>query len=213
MVLPLLVFYEAGLLIVGHRAMNGADFVTQNILLYGGRTGFIILNVLLVAGFVAAVTHLRKRGTLDWRFFGPLAAESALYALSLGTIVIFVMRKAHLLDVGDPLEGTGVLTRLVVSAGAGMHEELVFRLLMIPAIAAAWRFLPVIGGKASAIPAAVILSSVLFSLAHFMAEPFGWHPFWFRTFAGLGFAMIYALRGFAVAAWTHALYDVYVLVL
>ena len=29
--------------------------------------------------------------------------------------------------------------------------------------------------------------------------------------AGVFFALVYQLRGFAVAAWTHALYDVYVL--
>ena len=42
-------------------------------------------------------------------------------------------------------------------------------------------------------------------------EAFTFAAFVYRTLAGAFFAVIYHARGFAVAAWTHALYDVYVL--
>ena len=44
-----------------------------------------------------------------------------------------------------------------------------------------------------------------------LGEPFRFMPFVYRTFAGVFFALVYQVRGFAVAAWTHTLYDVYVL--
>ena len=33
----------------------------------------------------------------------------------------------------------------------------------------------------------------------------------FRTIAGLFFSALYLLRGFGITAWTHALYDVFLL--
>jgi membrane protease YdiL (CAAX protease family) len=62
---------------------------------------------------------------------------------------------------------------------------------------------------------ALVVSSVIFSAVHHvgnMAEPFTLGAFVFRFFAGGVFAFLFHLRGFAVAAWTHALYDVWVMV-
>ena len=56
-------------------------------------------------------------------------------------------------------------------------------------------------------------SSLLFSAAHHIVEPFSLTAFVFRTVAGAMFAILFLFRGFAVAAWTHALYDLWVIVL
>jgi hypothetical protein len=66
------------------------------------------------------------------------------------------------------------------------------------------------------IVAAVLLSSVIFSAFHY--RPIGYDEFqlWsfsYRVLAGIVFAVLFAARGFAVAAYTHAIYDVFVLVL
>ena len=58
----------------------------------------------------------------------------------------------------------------------------------------------------------VALSSLVFALAHYLGpESFTVFTFTFRTLAGLIFATIFLFRGFAVAVYTHCLYDVYVL--
>jgi hypothetical protein len=63
----------------------------------------------------------------------------------------------------------------------------------------------------------VIISSVLFSLHHHFvflngqfasSEIFRIMPFAFRTIAGVFFAIIFAVRGFGIAAGTHAFYDI-----
>jgi hypothetical protein len=36
--------------------------------------------------------------------------------------------------------------------------------------------------------------------------------FVFRTVAGLAFSGLYVTRGFGITAWTHALYDIFLLV-
>jgi hypothetical protein len=60
-----------------------------------------------------------------------------------------------------------------------------------------------------------IVSSLIFSGVHHlgsMGEAFTLGAFAFRFFAGVVFAALYQARGFALAAWTHALYDIWVMV-
>jgi membrane protease YdiL (CAAX protease family) len=208
MALPLLVAYELGLVLVGWQALNGADLLTTQVWRYLGKSGFVAFNAALLGGFVLAAGYLSRKKRFRPSFFIPLLVESALYAVAMGTIIIFVMEKAYLLGPTD-LATSSVLTRLVISAGAGLHEELLFRLGMIPAIVAFWKRL--VGSEYTAWPVALVVSSVLFSLAHFAVEPFQWFAFWYRTLAGAIFGVLFWQRGFAVAAYTHALYDVYVL--
>jgi membrane protease YdiL (CAAX protease family) len=63
---------------------------------------------------------------------------------------------------------------------------------------------------------AFAISSLLFSAAHY--HPFGsedWEvwSFAYRAVAGVLFGILFVTRGFAVAAYTHALYDIHVLLL
>jgi hypothetical protein len=59
---------------------------------------------------------------------------------------------------------------------------------------------------------AAIAGALIFSAFHYIG-PYGdaWqvYSFVFRTIAGLFFSGLYLTRGFGVTAWTHALYDVF----
>jgi hypothetical protein len=92
-----------------------------------------------------------------------------------------------------------------------VHEELLFRLLLIGGtVAALTRWTSMSVGLATVI--AVLGSAVLFSVAHYLGpEEFALYTFAYRSLAGLVFASLFLLRGLAVAVYTHALYDVYVL--
>ncbi len=95
--------------------------------------------------------------------------------------------------------------------GAGIYEELLFRMILLNLCVAllvwlrAARRASVIGG--------IVLSSLLFSAAHYIGpcgDAFKWLTFCFRFLAGAFFAVLYIYRGFGIAAGTHALYDVLV---
>lgn len=105
---------------------------------------------------------------------------------------------------------------ILTGIGAGIYEELIFRLVLI---SISMTFFELILGmpKLNSIIASVIISSVLFSLHHHFvflngqfanAEIFRIMPFAFRTIAGIFFAIIFAVRGFGIAAGTHAFYDI-----
>ena len=86
-----------------------------------------------------------------------------------------------------------------------------FRLLMLPI--AVWAFERLGCSTIAAGLWAILLSSLLFSAAHYigpLGDSFAIYSFTFRAVAGLFFAILFLLRGFGITAGTHFFYDVLV---
>jgi len=221
LVFPLFVVYQIGVLSMPS-TYNGADLVTSQMLrlLHGNAGTYLLINVILAVAFLVLVLVLRRKNTFDPRLFVPVLFESAIYALTMGSLICFVM--IDFLHIDPKLfigigcsttpERAGPAAKLILSLGAGVHEELVFRLIMVGG--GVWLFERVLGLRRwLAIALAFAISSVLFSAAHHVigGEPFHVGAFTYRILCGLVFATIFQTRGFAVAVYTHALYDIYVL--
>ena len=211
---PLLLVYQIGIL--SGRGQNGVDFVTRVLIEFGrGEVeNYLMLMGGMLAVYAAVVVLLRKRGTFTPRAFLPMLAESTFYALVMGSLIMFIIGQFTRVVPGLVVGVQNPLDILVISAGAGFHEELIFRLGMMGGLG--WLLTGLTGDKRKWIAwtIAVVVSSVAFSLAHHIGpagEDFTFMAFVYRTLAGAFFAIVYHLRGFAMAAWTHALYDVYVL--
>lgn len=211
LVFPLFLGYQLGIL--SGRGQNGVDLLTRSLVQVAERdvgNYLAILGVMLVV-YAAVLVILRRRGRFDPRAFVPMLAESALYALTMGSIILFVMNRLIGVLPGLSVGGSSGADVLVISAGAGFHEELVFRVIIMGGLA--W-LLTGITGEKRAWMIALVVSSIVFSIAHHIGpsgEAFTFAAFVYRMFAGGFFAIVYQVRGFAVAAWTHALYDVFVL--
>ncbi|NVB42650.1 CPBP family intramembrane metalloprotease [Pseudenhygromyxa sp. WMMC2535] len=220
LVFPLFITYQLGILL--SRGLNGVDFVTASLVEFADRDlgNYLIALSVMLAGYAAILILLRRTENFAPQAFVPVLAESAFYALSMGSIILFVMHRfvdlVPGLSVGGPLSaalasGLRFVDVLVISAGAGLHEELIFRLLGVGGLS--WLLAGVTGEKRAWV-AALLISSLAFSLAHHFGpsgEAFSFAAFVYRTLAGVFFALIYQVRGFAVAVWTHAIYDIYVL--
>jgi len=222
--LPLLVFYQvlAVWLAAGPRSVrNGADVILQSLFTaLAGTWGPLLFMLCLIGGglwLVARDTRAHSSRLRRRVFFGMLA-ESLLLALAFGIVVggvtSGVLGLLHTLALA-PAAGLDWWTRLMVSLGAGIYEELLFRVLLVTALAAAARTLlgwtPFTAGIA-----ATVLGAAIFSAFHYIG-PYGdrlqIYSFVFRMIAGLFFSALYLLRGFGITAWTHALYDVSLLLL
>ena len=123
-------------------------------------------------------------------------------------------RLALLLQAGAGAPGVAGLTlptQLMISLGAGIYEELLFRVLLVSGLAALARML--FGWEARASGAfAALGGALIFSLFHYvgpLGDEFSLGSFTFRAIAGLLFSALYLLRGFGITAWSHALYDVF----
>ena len=217
-VLPLLVCYELGVLWLGTGAMrNGADIWLQQFLTSAGLGGFLLLPVLTVA-ILLAWHHTTGQ---PWRVSGmvlyAMAAESILFAFLLVAIAYL---QANVLSIVGAMELCQLPTadvardafgRMVRYFGAGIYEELLFRLVLVPATMAAIGM--AFASSRVKIAGALLFTSLVFSAAHYIGphgDAFELYSFSFRFMAGAFFAVLFVYRGFGIAAGTHALYDVLV---
>jgi hypothetical protein len=225
---PLLVSYEVLAFTLSHEAMtgvrNGADVLLKSaFVLLGGRNGLIVFGMLLVGTGAALVWRDRRRsGPIEARVFVLMLLESVLYALLFGLVAAaltgLLLRPIHptaaLTRV--PAERVvlgasrlGLATQLMISLGAGIYEELLFRVLMVGALAWAGRRLLGWSPTAAGV-GATLVGALVFSAFHYVG-PYGDRlelpSFTFRAIAGVLFSGLYLLRGYGITAWTHALYD------
>lgn len=214
LVLPLFAVYHLGVLTQIHRTRNGGvawvgngmDFFTSTALaLAGGNLVAYALGAITVTLVLfALILRARRSAHLHPRLFVPVLLESALYAVLIAGTLGYVIDALGL----GVLDQEGLAAQVIASCGAGLHEELVFRMALFGggAYLLERRMRPWIGWGI-----ALVLSSVFFSAVHYLG-PFGdklsWTTFSFRLFCGVAFALIFRFRGFALAAWTHTLYDI-----
>jgi hypothetical protein len=228
---PLLVAYEALAFSLSHQALagvrNGADVLLKSaFVLLGGRNGLIAFGVLLVGtGAALAWRDRRRSGPLEGRIFALMALESVLYALLfglvVGTLTGLLLRPFHpavAMAIHSPMyrlqtgpERLGLSTQFMISLGAGIYEELLFRVLLVGTLA--WVARRLFGWSTGAAGVfATLVGALIFSAFHYVG-PYGDHldlaSFTFRAIAGVMFSALYLLRGFGITAWTHALYDVF----
>ena len=222
--LPLLLLYEvlaftlSGDAIAGVR--NGADVLLKSLFVgFGGRDGLIAFGVLLLGtGAWLVWRDLRRGGTLEPGVFALMTLESVAYALGFGLVVGtltgillggFVPGAPLLLQVSE----LAFATRLMISLGAGIYEELLFRVLLVGALA--WTGRRVFGWRSGGAGAfATVAGALIFSAFHYVGpygDPLELPSFTFRTLAGLVFSAMYLTRGFGITAWSHALYDVFLM--
>jgi membrane protease YdiL (CAAX protease family) len=210
-ILPMMLVYEVGVWNLG--VQNGADVVMRKILdMLGFRLHFFlpILTIAILLGW----HHLTRH---PWRFSAGVLTTMAIESLllAIGLRMVLVLQSTILLQVSEQPGLSHVWPNKIKEAvgffGAGIYEELLFRLILITAAVRLIRlWLP---DKRQSMVLAVIASSLLFAAAHYVGaagDQFGWFSFSFRFFAGVFFALLFIYRGFGITAGTHALYDIIV---
>ncbi|MEM6757408.1 MAG: CPBP family intramembrane glutamic endopeptidase [Planctomycetota bacterium] len=148
------------------------------------------------------------------RLWPGMWAESIVLAAPLLVLTAVMFRGGGTtLQAAVSPETAGWLAELLWSLGAGLYEELVFRLVAIAAVHALFLSLLRVKEPWSAL-IAIAVSSVLFALYHFDDRAaFDAGRFAFYTVAGVYLAGVYLLRGFGIVVACHAIYDVVVVTL
>jgi hypothetical protein len=205
--LPLVIWYEVWSWYVS-RAGNGdralvAHSALRGLLEWFGIVGFWVPGVVLVIALVVRHTQRRERWRLRVGVPPLMALESVLAALPLLALAgLFAQAR-------DATSGE-LKRRLMFALGAGIYEELVFRMLLIAGLiwlATELVHLP----RRTAFMIAIPLAAVGFALCHVLPvgfEEFRWGSFWFRVVAGLYLTVLYLGRGLGIAAGGHAAYNV-----
>lgn len=217
--MPVFLVYHLGLLLTDLR--NGADLVTGLMVEVLDRSllGYVGLTLAIAAGVILTGRRLRARHHLELRNLAPVLCESTLWSIVLLVSVGWLtaqlvggawLAEGPLLQLGP--RALGPIERVVMATGAGFHEEVLFRVgLFAGGAAALERWAGLTGPRAATL--AALVSSFLFSGAHYvggLGDAFSITSFTFRFLMGLGFVALYRFRGFAVAVYTHTIYDLLV---
>lgn len=102
------------------------------------------------------------------------------------------------------------IDKIINSFGAGIYEELVFRLICITLLVILLVDVLRLPRSGSAV-FIMLISAALFAYQHHPplgAEPFNARNFMFRTAAGMYLSGIFVFRGFGIAAGCHSFYNV-----
>lgn len=216
--LPLLAAYEGGILWLGgtnpEALRNGVDTW-----LHWALTAFGLKQLYYVPGLIVVLL-------LGWSWWrrkdrpGELLATGAGMAIESIAFALGLWMLSRLL--GPLLDRFGIqltaispadeaVAPIITFVGAGIYEEVLFRLLLFPILLFVLkRFgLPTL----AAVSVAAVGSATIFAAAHNLGtygEPFEAYAFLFRTLAGLYFTLLFQFRGFGIAVGTHACYDVLV---
>jgi hypothetical protein len=140
--------------------------------------------------------------SVRWRRVGGLYLEAAALALPL-----LAFNWAVAMTAGG--EGASRLDLAAIGIGAGIYEELVFRLIVISLVVMVGVDLLRLDRGAVAVTA-VFLSALAFAAHHHRpigSEGFELARFAFRTLAGIYLAVIFWFRGYGSAAGCHAAYN------
>ncbi len=206
---PLLIAYELGVVVFG--VQNGADAWMRRFLDLMGFSRHFLLPVLMVC-ILLAWHHLSRQ---PWRFsrgiLASMAAECVLLAFCLRLIyqIQLTLLEIAPVPVVDLSIGQTV-GNAIGFLGAGIYEELLFRLILLSL--ATWGFCRAGVKPRWSMVFAVLLTSFMFSAAHYVGnrETLDAFSFLFRFLAGVFFSILFLCRGFGIAAGAHAGYDILV---
>ena len=203
-VLPLVVFYEAGTRLVHVDAAGATEtrvlaFVWLRELLSPGAAGAWLVPLATLTALAA--WHVFAGHSWRIRPVVPplMVVEAAVLALPMLAIVWAIG--------GLDLVAGGTAGDLVLAAGAGVFEEFVFRLA---GFAVGHALLSPILGDRGSLAATLVLTSVAFAGYHHLpaaGEPFTWPAFGFRTAAGMWLGLVFLARGFGLCVACHAAYN------
>jgi membrane protease YdiL (CAAX protease family) len=235
--LPFIIFYELGTIFINTDVLSQTEirvvaFVwLQELLRYlgfGGKFLWAAPALLVIVILLAYQLVSGKRWWVSFTDIIPMTLECILLAIPLIVLSLFlhsssvasnsssqyVSAASRLAAVTQP--APSLLADIVTGIGAGIYEELLFRLILICVLLLL--FQDVFGlGKNNSIVLAVLVSAALFGAHHHLdfltgrpnqADFFDWPKFIFRTMAGVYFAALFAIRGFGITAGTHAFYDI-----
>jgi Type II CAAX prenyl endopeptidase Rce1-like len=219
-ILPTLLAYELGVIWLGGDSTEALRTGADAWLRHGLAALGLVDKWFLPLSLVLALLAWQAADPREWRFAPTCLMGMAIESLVLAVSLIglsrlvdlgFVHLEHKMLLAAGSNESRQIAASIISYLGAGVYEEALFRLALIPLFLACMKLLQTPTILAQTV--AVTGSALLFSIAHHAGTPgeaFTWFAFIFRWLAGVFFAWVFVVRGFGVAVGTHTTYDILV---
>jgi len=214
--LPLLLFYEL-LIWVSSLDTSGSIRISvdvwfrQIVQLTGLHSTSIILGGVALLGGVLLYIKRADLHNIKKSYFLMMLAESVLYSIIIIITIHTFLDAVLMANSSSQIESLSSLQLYALSLGAGLYEELFFRVILVSLLISIYKMFTTNAPVATSL--SIVSAALIFSGVHyvgFYGDTFTLHSFLFRFLFGLGLNLIYVKRGFGIAAWTHAVYDLIV---
>ena len=227
---PLVLFYEAGLLfwlrsdqfVLDNKAHSG---MVNFFRLFGVRAENLHVSAMSLPSVALFLTLLIWQITarLRWKIRGRTIPLMWLESFALASpllVVAMVISRAHsvlaVTQVGQTsIRSLDVVAKASMAVGAGIYEELLFRMAVMGGLHMLLFDVAKMKDRHAWV-LALLVSAILFTVYHPIRDATGalqWSHVIFLMVAGIWFGIIFQLRGFGVAAGSHAAYDATALLL
>lgn len=229
---PLILLYEIGSVIyLNQTNLNPQDPAVQDIKAHKlladlfqllGTGGIILPAFLLIAILLFQHAINRDRFKLRPSTLAIMWLEAIAWTIPLLVLGQLLFRllggdaapiaAAASTATADPLASLNLGSRITIAIGAGLYEELLFRLIGIALLHTILHDAFRLKHTTSA-TIALLTTSISFAAYHTPADGFLSAHTGFYTAAGLFFGFLYVTRGLGIAVAVHVLYDLAVLVI
>ena len=190
---------------------NGADAFMRQILSIFGLIGLYWMSGLFFLAIIVTFLIQRKYWNetevvgdyLIWMMF-----ESFFWSI----ILFFFMSNINLFLMNP--NGEYLIQQITLAIGAGIYEEFFFRVLLILILSSLLALIFKWNKNTNKFVGMVIAAGI-FSAFHFLGDFgdfFSFKIFMIRFLAGLILGLLYFFRGFGITAWSHAIYDIIILI-
>ena len=204
---PLVATHEFGALllrpVVWPERQLVAYRVIEKLLAWFGASGFWLPAVVLLLTLL--IWHVLCRD--PWRIRGWVLLLMVIESVVL-TAPLLVLGRVMMQAGAEPI-GPDLREQIVLALGAGIYEELVFRLYLIAGLTLLFESV-LRAKKDHGLRLALVLSAMAFAVCHFApigSAPFAWRHFLLLLVAGAYLGLIFVRRGLGVAAGCHAAFN------
>jgi membrane protease YdiL (CAAX protease family) len=210
--LPALAIYEIGILILFRDSFfelrNTGEILLRSFFESLGLTNPLIVSVILMALFIVVMVRgykIEKKPGIHANYIIYMLLESMLWGCFIFiSLQLFNKLPLQLITMEDKI------SNINLAIGAGIFEELIFRLVLIGAI------LIILERGLSltprvAVPSAILLSALVFAAFHLFMEAFSVSVFSQRVLGGSLLGSIYYARGYGIAVYAHIIYNILIL--
>ena len=214
-IFPMLFMYELFCFVnyynYSYEIRNSADVFIRTFFYYFGESSNIIYALTILIVFLIILYRNKEiiiLSSIDFKILLCMLIESLAW-----TFIFFILMVSFGNTLIMLIKGNIIVENFYLSIGAGIWEEIVFRLIILSSTI--FIFKNIFNYKfIISVILSIVISSVLFSIFHYIgpfAEEFTYRSFFIRSFAGILLSILYLFRGLGITVYTHIFYDMLII--
>jgi len=210
--LPILAIYEFGIIILFRDSFfevrNSGEILLRSLFDALGLTNPYIVSTILLAVFLIVMIRgyqIEKKPGIKADYFIYMLLEGLLWgAVLFISLQLFARLPLQILTLEDKF------ANMNLALGAGIFEELIFRMIIIGALIIILKEALSFSEKWS-IPWAIILAALIFAAFHLFMETYSFPIFAQRIFGGVFLGSLYRKRGYGITVYAHIVFNILIL--